>query len=598
MGNINIGNILTIGSLFYIILLMVVYFSKARVKNEENRIYSSLLKCNFFGLISAIACYFSVLHYEELGIINYIVSRLYLLYLVAFIFFFFTYLLVVVSKNNKDTFVKCKKYFTISFVVIAIVIYYLPLYYENKAGVYSYGPSANIVYAFATICMVGWTIILLRSRNRTTLKKLVPIAIFILGAMLTTIIQKTNPALLIMTSMESFVVFLMYFTIENPDISMLNELYKNKELMEQNYEDKYNFLFEMTQEARNPLININNLSNALRMEDDKEKIKEGLLSMSNLVRQLDFSINDILNISSLDVQRIKVVNNKYELEKLCNDLDIRIKPELKPGVKFQITMPRQLPILYGDYIKIRQILYSLLVNACKNTVQGNINMHVNLIEKYDVCRLIFNISDTGSGMPIEKINDILSSTGSLDKQEIDNLEKKEYNVKMCQKIVKIMGGNLMIKSNHGEGTDVILTIDQKVFHEKDKSILNQYENSIASYKKVLIVSQNKDKLNTIKKKLTDNKITYSSLYYGADAIDRIKSGKKFDFILVDDEMLEMSGFMTFKGMRDISGFNIPVIIMLKKDKEHIKEHYLSDGFSDYLLLDNLETELDRIIEKY
>ena len=156
----------------------------------------------------------------------------------------------------------------------------------------------------------------------------------------------------------------------------------------------------------------------------------------------------------------------------------------------------------------------------------------------------------------------------------------------------------MIKSNVGEGTDVILTIDQKVFHEKDNSILTQYENDIANYRKVLIVSQNKNILNIIKRKFADNNITYSSLYYGADAIDRIKSGKKFDFILVDDEMTEMSGFMTFKGMKEVKGFNTPVIIMLGEDKEHIKEHYLDDGFKDYILLDNLETELNRIIEKY
>ena len=156
----------------------------------------------------------------------------------------------------------------------------------------------------------------------------------------------------------------------------------------------------------------------------------------------------------------------------------------------------------------------------------------------------------------------------------------------------------MIKSNVGEGTEIILTIDQKVYHEQENSILNQYENAIANYRKVLIVSQNKDKLGIIKKKLTDNHITYSNLYYGADAIDRIKAGKKFDFILVDDEMAEMSGFMTFKGMKEVPGFKMPVIVMLKKDKENIKEHYLNDGFSDYLLLDNLENELDRIIEKY
>ena len=249
-------------------------------------------------------------------------------------------------------------------------------------------------------------------------------------------------------------------------------------------------------------------------------------------------------------------------------------------------------------MKIRQILYSLLINSCKNTSVGHINMSVNLIEKYDVARLIFNISDTGTGMSIEQINDILSSTGSLDKQEIENLEKKEYNVKLCQKVVKMMGGNLMIKSNIGEGTDIVLTVDQKVFHEKDNSILTQYENDIASYRKVLVVSQNKEKLNIIKKRLADNKITYSNLYYGADAIDRIKSGKKFDFIIVDDEMAEMTGLMTFKGMKEVKGFNTPVIIMLNKDKEHIKNHYLEDGFSDYLLLDNLDSELNRIIEKY
>ena len=155
----------------------------------------------------------------------------------------------------------------------------------------------------------------------------------------------------------------------------------------------------------------------------------------------------------------------------------------------------------------------------------------------------------------------------------------------------------MIKSNVGEGTEVILTIDQGVYHEEDNNELEQYEKAV-SYRKVLIVSQNKDKLNIIKKKLSDNNITYSSLYYGMDAIDRIKSGKKYEFILVEDDMKEMSGLMTLKGMQELDDFNMPVIVMLNEDKEHIKEHYLSHGFSDYIILDNLDNELDRIIEKY
>lgn len=593
-------------SIFYSLLLTAIFFSKKKVMLIENKIYGYLIICNLIGTILGTLCYFTIKNSNNMPIINEIVSRGMIIYFLSWITLFTIYVFMISYNKKQDNqmqFLKfyksLKNVFGIIYVIFAIVIIVLPLYYYNENGiVYSYGPSATFMYIAFVGYVISFYVAIFRSKHKLRNVKLIPVITFSILGVFVAVVQRLNPGLLLMTAMETFITFLMYFTIENPDINMLNELYKNKELMEQNYEDKYNFLFEMTQEARNPLVNINNLSNALRMEDDPKKVKEGLLTMSNLVRQLDFSINDILNISSLDVQRIKVINNKYELEKLCSDLEIRIKSEIKPGVKFQLTMPKHLPILLGDYMKIRQILYSLLVNSCKNTTSGHINMNVNLIEKYDVARLIFNISDTGSGMPIEQINDILSSTGSLDKNELDNLEKKEYNVKLCQKVVKIMGGNLMIKSNIGEGTDVILTVDQKVYHEKDRSILTQYENDIANYRKALVVSQNKDKLNVIKKILADNKIAYSSLYYGADAIDRIKSGKKFDFILVDDEMKEMTGFMTFKGMKEIKGFNIPVIIMLKEDKEHIKDHYLDDGFSDYLLLDNLDNELNRIIEKY
>ncbi len=592
------GNILTIGSLFYIILLMVVYFSKARIKNVENKIYSSLLICNLIGIISALLCYFTVLHYEELGVINYIVSRIYLLYLVAFIFFFFTYLLAIVSRDAEKTLLNCKKYFSIGFVILGILIYYLPLSYENVNGVYSYGASANVVYVFATICMVSWTVILLRSKNRAPLKKMIPIAIFILGAMLTTIIQKINPGLLLMTSMESFVIFLMYFTIENPDVKMLNELYKNKEIMEQNYEDKYNFLFEITAEARNPLVNIGGVLRELQSEELNASSKEKLNNLNNYVRQLDFSINNVLNISSLDVQKLKIINSKYNLVKLCDDLKIKITPSVKENVNLQFDLPKQVPMLYGDYMKIRQILYSLLINSCKNTLEGNIVLKVDLIEKYDVCRVIFNISDTGSGMSIVKINELISSTGELDKHELDDLEKKEYNVKLCQKIIKIMGGHLLIKSDLGKGTDIVLTIDQRVFHDETNDVLAKYERDIASYRRVLIVAQDKRLIGNLKKKLSNIDITSSVLYYGKDAIDKIKSGKKYDYILIEDEMKEITGFMTLEGMKEIKNFNIPAIIMLKDDKEHIKSHYLEDGFSDYLLISNLDNELDRINEKF
>ncbi len=593
----NVGINFTLASLFYIILLMVAFFTKKRINRRENRIYSYIIITSLFGVIIGIGCYYCMKNMDVVPLLNIIFSKLYLVYLITWLSFFCLYIVVITfPKINYDKWIKT---FILAYFLLFALVFTLPLYCVSEGDVvYSYGPATNLIYGLSGLLIIVLSYCMIKKRKELLQKKYFPLLFFVLlggGAM---VLQKLNPGLLLLTYAEAFITFLMYFTIENPDVRMLNELYKNKELMDQNYEDKYNFLFEMTQEARNPLTNINSVYNEIRDEEDIDKIRNGLMRINNLTRQLDFSINNILNISSLDVQKLKIVNSKYDLEKLIKDLEVRVKPDIMDDVELHINLPKKMPILYGDYMKIRQVLYSILINACKNTVRGSINIKVNLIEKYDVCRVIINISDTGRGIPLETINEIISSTGELDKEELASLEKKEFNVKVCQKVMKIMGGNLLIKSNVGEGTDVILSLDQRVYHEKEKSVLNEYESDIASYQRVLVVAQNKGIIREVKRILGSKGITSSVLYYGKDAVDKIKSGKEYNFILIEDEMKEMSGLMTFKAMQEITGFHVPTIVMLQKDKDPIKKHYLEDGFNDYLLVDNMENELERIIEKY
>ena len=199
-------------------------------------------------------------------------------------------------------------------------------------------------------------------------------------------------------------------------------------------------------------------------------------------------------------------------------------------------------------------------------------------------------------MSIDKINDILSATGELDRTEIEILDKKEYNFKVCQKVAKVMGGNIMIKSAVNKGTEVIFTIDQRVFHKEEQSFLTKFENNIINYRKVLLISQRKNLINSIKKMLSSHNITCSTLFNGLDAVDRIKSGRKFDFIIVDDEMTELTGITVLHKLKELKDFDTPVIIMLDTDKDNIKDHYLEDGFNDYLLTDDLDNELDRIVK--
>ena len=596
---VNSFSLILMSALFMIILILY-FISKEHVNTLELKLYKGLMLINFAGLLLEMGCGICIRFFADNMFLTIIVNKVYLLYFVFFALMFSLYTLLI-SHDNKTYSSYMEKYRKFLYIFVGIVValvLYLPIEFHSGDVVYSYGKAVSLIYGYSFINIFFCIAVLIAKFRNIKRQQYAPLIFYIFGSGVVGLIQYFHPEFTLSTTIDALVLFVMYFTIENPDIRMLNEVYKNKELVEQGYEDKYNFLFEMTQETKKPILDLNRICNELRNEDDPKKIKNGLEIVSNLTRQLDFSVNNVLNVSSFDVQKLKMIDTKYEILKICEGLESTLKNEIKENVSFVMDLPENVPVLYGDYMKIRQILYSLLNNAIKNTENGSVSFHLNIIEKYDFCRLIFNISDTGAGMSIDKINDILSSTGELDKNELEILEKKEFNFKVCQKVVKIMGGNLMIKSTLGKGTDVTLTLDQRVYHKEENSILNQYESAISTSKRVLLVTQNKDLTNYIKKKLNNNNITYSSLAFGGDALDRIKSGKSYDYIIVQDEMNEMSGLATLNELKKLKNFDIPVIVTLNKDKENIKHHYIEDGFADYILADKLEDELIRIINKY
>ena len=581
-------------SFFFISLLNIVYFKKERFNTLENKIYSYLILTSLIGTIIGVPCYYFMKYKEIFGVFNIITSKAYLVYLVMWLMIFTMYILLITVKNiDKNKLIK--NIFIITIILLVGVII-LPLYYYNENGiVFSYGPSTNLMYIISSLFILIVIGCMIKNIKFLKEKKFIPITAFLIVGTIIMIIQKLNPGLLLLTFGEAFITFLMYFTIENPDLKQMKELERNNEITEQSYIDKSNFIFEMTQEVREPLNYIKNTSKVLIDNNPtKDEYKEGLGYIYNASRQLDFVVNDVLNVSTLDVQKVKVLNNRYNLDRLYEDLIKRVEPSINNNVKFRYSIPNNIPYLYGDNIKLKQVLYSLLMNAVKKTENGFIEFNVNTIEKYDVCRVIFRITDSGCGIGLEKINEILSVTGELNKEDIDNLEKSEFNIELCQKIIKSLGGNLLIKSKLGKGTEVILTIDQKIYREEEKIVNNNNYGT----KKVLVVCQDKKIREIIKKVLNENEINGSYILYGLDAVDRIKSGKKYDYIIIEDEMKEINGYETIKKLKNLKEFKIPCIVLLNENKEKIKKYYIKDGYSDYILTRELRNELKRIIDKY
>ncbi len=591
----SVGISFTMCSFFFIALLNIVFFKKERFNTLENKIYSYLILTSLFGTMIGVPCYYFMKYRELFGVFNVITSKAYLFYLVMWLMIFTLYILLITVKNiDKNKLIK--NIFIITGILLVGVVL-LPLYYySDDTLVYSYGPSTNLMYVISSIFILIVIGCMIKNFKSLRQKKFIPITAFLVVGTVIMIIQKMNPGLLLLTFGEAFITFLMYFTIENPDVKQINEMARNNEIVEQTYIDKSNFLFEMTGEVREPLNNIRKLCDIIQNEKDVDVIKSNVKYINNSIRQLDFIVNNVLNVSSLDVQKVKFLNNRYNLKMIYDDLVKRVEPSVNSNVEFRSSIPNKVPYLYGDNIKIKQVLYSILMNAVKKTEKGFIEFNVNTIEKYDVCRVIFTISDSGIGIGIDKINEILSVTGELNKDDIVNLEKSEFNIELCQKIIKSLGGNLLIKSKLDKGTEVILTLDQKIYREKEEKTFN-YESAVTT-KKVLLVNQDKDITNVFKKIYKENDINISYLLYGMDAVDRIKSGKKYDYIIIEDDMGVISGYETLKRLKTIDNFNIPCIVILNSSKNKIKEHYLKDGFSDYILTDDLRNEIKRIIEKY
>ena len=588
----------SICSLVFMLIFLITYFSKRRLKNKDNSIYSFLIITNIIGLIIDIIGYITMHNLNLNSLLNIIISKLNLIYYFTWLYLFVIYIIYIskITKNNSFSNISKLKY--ICYLINLFFILILPLHINNEGDkIYSYGPSASYVYFISIIFAIIIIYCLFRNLKKITKKEFIPLILFVILGLIVMIVQMIFPTVLLLLYSESIITAIMFFTIENPDVKMLNELYKNKEIMESNYEDKYNFLFEITQESRNPLKSIENICSNIEEEKDIKVIKENVKDLSNLAKRLDFTINNVMNVSTLDAQKINIIDKKYNLKKVCEELTKRVSLENKKDIEFKYNIPHNDLYLYGDDMKIKQVLYSLIVNSLEKTNVGYVEFKVNVIEKYDYARVIFMVTDSGPGIEIDKINEILSSTGSLDKEEVELLNKKEVDVKLCQKVIKLMGGNLMIKSDLGKGSEFILTIDQRVYHDETKSILVGYENVVNNYKKALIVSQDKTLISKVKNILNKNDVSYSVLYYGLDAVDKIKSHKKYDFILISDEMKEVSGLSTLKEMQKVKGFSSPCIVMLNESKKGLAKHYIEDGFSDYIINEDIDS-LNKKLEKY
>ena len=594
-----IGVSFSVCCFIFLLILLLFYFSKERLNNLNNKLFTILLVINIIGIFIDISGYAS---FKYLGIdnnINVFISKIYLIYYLTYVFCFMLYIYNVSTNNLK----KMSKKFIILFLTSCMIDLFLPIgiHFDGNIG-FSYGMSVNFAYALGGIMIFAMLFCLIKNVKKIGYKEYIPLIVFVFLTIFTIVIQKINPQITMLLLSNTTVTYLMYFTIENPDMQMMEELYKNKKLIEKSNEDTSNFLFRMTQDIKKPIKDIIDVSSDMFDIKDISELMEGTKIINNKARELDYLVNDALDVSRMNTDTIKVYDTRYNVLNLFNEIKFQTQNKLDDSVKFEYSISNNLPLyLYGDSIKLKQVIYSILDNSISNTSSGYISLNINSIIKYDICRLIINIADSGKGMDIEEVNNILSlNIDDLSKIDISS-DKKNYNLKEIKKLVTFLGGNLIVKSGEGKGTEVSITIDQKIVRTKDNEIskkLDLYEQSIQSGKKIMVVDDDAKELSKITTYLEEKDISVSGSLFGRDVINKISSKQNFDLIILDDETDTASAYEVLMELKKNPKFNIPVVIMIDDSKEFIRLHFLKDGFADVILKSKLNSELDRILKRF
>ncbi|MBQ9011492.1 MAG: response regulator [Bacilli bacterium] len=601
----------TIITMIYMLLLTVVYFGKERISTIENKLYANIIRLSCFGIIlDSVSCMLVIENMINTVYFRF-VTLLIFIYYVLWSGLFLIYIYVISFKKNnsdKDFYKKHQrniKLIAAFYLLCALVIIFLPLnYHVENTAIFPEGASVDLTYFVAGFISIGAMLILMViNRKEIKSKKYVPLYALLILLAVATVIQKLNPGLILTTAVECFITFLMYFTVENPDVQLIRELYKNKKIIEKSNEDTSRFLFRLTGDIKNPVKQLLDLSNDMIKMNDKEQLKEAAKYINSYSTQLDYLINKTLNISNVDTQKLKIFETRYNVNNLFKEISIHIKEESKENVEFNYNIDGSIPkILYGDAIKLKQAITALLLESVSHTEEGFINLDISALTKYNVCRLMIQIEDSGIGMDIEQVNSILSlEAEDLENIDIENIEENKINLKIIKKIINVLGGSLLIKSEVNKGTTFTIVLDQKIVETQDNVInkrLETYEQSLYTDKKFLVIDEDEKELDRIVEILKETEAIITSSVYERDCIEKVRSKNKYDLIILDDEMPNYSALNILQELQKISGFKTPVVVMINDNKEGIKLQYLKDGFADCIMKSKLESEIRRIIKRF
>ncbi len=396
----------------------------------------------------------------------------------------------------------------------------------------------------------------------------------------------------------------MYFTIENPDVKMIEQLNIAKDAADKANKAKTEFLSNMSHEIRTPLNAIVGFSECMLSSKDLNETKEFAKDVVDASQNLLEIVNGILDISKIEANKMEIIPKEYNPREVFNSLVKLVQPRIseKP-IELKVNISPDLPgILKGDMSKVKQIILNLLTNAAKYTDKGSIEFIVNCINRSNTNTCILNIAikDTGRGIKEKDINKLFSKFERIDEDKNTTIEGTGLGLAITKSLTEMMGGKITVQSKFEEGSVFRVTLEQEIISmEIPEGNTEEIEIDYNRHpgKRILIVDDSKINLKVANQILKPYNFNVKLVESGFEALEIMES-QTFDLILMDIMMPKMNGVETLRRLKNIDGFDIPVVALTADAIEGKEEQYLQAGFDDYLSKPIDKNQLDRVLNKF
>ena len=598
--------ILQIVGLLIITTLIVLFYSKPNIESVETKTYAKLIGLNFLFLVVGISTYIVAKLIDNFNLIN-ILQKTYMSILALLNLYSMFYCISIYDKEEKLSNLK-KILLSITIISILLIIA-LPLNVIFEGDLLDgEGLSYDVALGHTILSFTFFLIITLYLLiKKYSLKKISPYIILIILYLIGFLIRSCYKELIFEGFFYAYILFIMYNTIENPDVKMAKELVFQKKLAEESSRKTLSLIEDMSEELKSSVKDLELISNT---KIDKNNIKE-LNNVLSSFQENSVKLNDKIS-SILDLAVVKseprIVTYKYETLDMLDKLKQFLEIEKEDKIKLEMKISNKLPlVLYGDEAGIIKVVLYFFDLVSSILSKKNILLEIDDIKVGNFAKLRFKFITNDKSILNYVVED--KKTKKL-KLKITN----SINYEIINNLLDKMNGNITIIKDK-DNINLILSINQRLISEYDiiskkeenRNIKIKYHNY--SGKKLLLVDNNNLKLKEMKTLLKPYNIDVTVAQNLEEMGSKLSEDEIFDMIIIDDIIpnFEIDSFAK-EIIKDQNGilnyikkqakYNIATIIMVTPNNKKIEEQYIKYGFNDYIIKPVNKENIDKILNKY